>query len=781
MKLVRNFFLYLFYLFISFILLSFTFYCLLVYKPSTATKVLDTFFISEFSIDIQSISSNNIFLAPHFTLKEIKIFDKNQIEIISIPNITFGINLLQSLSNGYINLSILEIDSFKTQERGSNNRTEPIFINGSGLKISNENLQISSSYFEINVAKFYSTIVFRDGFINSYPYKDIKVFIDNNSSNIFYSSKHFFDEISLKDTNLFDLSSFNQSEVNLNLNTKGIYNFKTNESQRFDRLSFNNSLLENKSGFKTDSIDAILFTAIDKSIHGLFKANIPDQQIEGNISFSQKDNLKIRSNLSINMSEIIPKNQYLAFNGEEYFRIVMTIKNSRTSMDLFTDLTNTSIESSLSDLYKPKNEILKTSIKIDDMSETSYLIKNKKFYSYIDKNNNGFFELGNSFELDRAANKFNDGFYVYLDLNELNLDDIFYTQTGNGGAVAIKEIKIKTKKFNFLNNLYNDQSINILFKDEIEAKLFGKDLDGSINIDKTNFIKINLNKAKFNFKGLDIAKSELAEDLNNINLRFIGKNIQTEDELFQDIDFYLLRNKNILTIDNIKIDSQRFKISPNEDNEKAYISYNNVSDLYKLRGSFKLDNSSGYFNNVFNYNFDLLETDLNIQWNSLSSLVNLEGKVAFLIKDLNINREIPNSTLLRALRILNLNAIVDGSSESSDSNLFINRATGKLIISKSRALISSPIKIETTEASMRWVGEILKNNKGELDDLNLDLAMRLKISENIPWYAAIFGGMPALAGGVVLENIFENVIEDASTINFKMQGTVEDPNLVRLN
>ena len=59
--------------------------------------------------------------------------------------------------------------------------------------------------------------------------------------------------------------------------------------------------------------------------------------------------------------------------------------------------------------------------------------------------------------------------------------------------------------------------------------------------------------------------------------------------------------------------------------------------------------------------------------------------------------------------------------------------------------------------------------------------MRLKISENIPWYAAIFGGIPALAGGVVLENIFENVIEDAATINFKMQGTIEEPDLVRLN
>ena len=82
---------------------------------------------------------------------------------------------------------------------------------------------------------------------------------------------------------------------------------------------------------------------------------------------------------------------------------------------------------------------------------------------------------------------------------------------------------------------------------------------------------------------------------------------------------------------------------------------------------------------------------------------------------------------------------------------------------------------------MRWNGEILKNSKGELSNLNLDLSMRLKISENIPWYAAIFGGMPALAGGVVLENIFEDAIEDASTINFKMKGTVDDPNLSRLN
>ena len=57
-------------------------------------------------------------------------------------------------------------------------------------------------------------------------------------------------------------------------------------------------------------------------------------------------------------------------------------------------------------------------------------------------------------------------------------------------------------------------------------------------------------------------------------------------------------------------------------------------------------------------------------------------------------------------------------------------------------------------------------------NLNLDLSMRLKISENIPWYAAIFGGIPAIAGGIVLENIFDERIDDVSTFNFDVNGLI---------
>ena len=133
------------------------------------------------------------------------------------------------------------------------------------------------------------------------------------------------------------------------------------------------------------------------------------------------------------------------------------------------------------------------------------------------------------------------------------------------------------------------------------------------------------------------------------------------------------------------------------------------------------------------------------------------------------------------MRIFNLNGIVEGLDDVSNNILNINRAAGKFIIGKNRALISSPLILETDEASMKWVGEIGKNSFGELDELDLDLSMRLKISENIPWYAAIFGGVTAIAGGVVLENIFEDAIEDVSTINFEIYGTIDEPNIKRLN
>ena len=143
----------------------------------------------------------------------------------------------------------------------------------------------------------------------------------------------------------------------------------------------------------------------------------------------------------------------------------------------------------------------------------------------------------------------------------------------------------------------------------------------------------------------------------------------------------------------------------------------------------------------------------------------------------------PDSAFLRALKIFNLNAIIEGLGNESlgSQSLLINRAQGDFYVSQKRAYINKPIKLETNEAKMEWIGEVLKDSNGILNELNLDLNMRLKVSENIPWYAAIFGGVPALAGGFIFENIIDDSLDDVSTFKFKVSGDIKDPAITRLN
>jgi hypothetical protein len=712
-------------------------------------------------------------------LEEITLKNRNSDEIVHIPKFTIGVNIYESLTQPYLSLSILEIDSIRLSEGNSGEVSEPFLIKGSNLKILNNDLQIESKSFSLLLSKENSRATFHQGIINSYPFIHIEALFDPSSESIYYSSQHSFDSKSITDRNLFNLKAFKSHDINLGFSSKGIFNFGTKESRRFDRLAFKNSQLVNNSGYIIDEIDATIFSG-KNSLYGLFHSQIPDQMIEGALEVNNNKNLIVRTDIAIDMSALINSNRYFDISGYEIFNTVMTITQEKASMKLLSDLINTKISSSIDELKKETNEILKTQIFIDNISEPIYEIKNNNIESLIDSRGYGFFSFGKGFEEIIKKNEHKNGFYVYLGLNEIDLNNIFFDSSGSDNS-SLRSIKMKSKQFNFLNNTYTNQYFDVTFKDETVIKMVGESLNGSINIDQTNFVKINLNNTKFDFGGIDLAQSSLPSDINNISLRFIGKNIRTEDNIIQDIDFYLLRNKNLLTIDNINIDSPRLKIGPNSDNQKAYISYNSKLDLYKIKGKYRLDNSSGYFNNLSKYKFKFFDTDVNIQWNNLDYLKNLEGKLDFLIKDLNLDSDIPESTFLRALRILNLNAIVEGLDDASNNALNINRASGKIILGKNRALIKFPIIFETGEATLKWTGEVIKNSQGELDKLNLDLSLRLKISENIPWYAAIFGGIPAVAGGLVFENIFEDAIEDISTINFEVQGTIDKPKIDRLN
>jgi hypothetical protein len=527
------------------------------------------------------------------------------------------------------------------------------------------------------------------------------------------------------------------------------------------------------------NINSKIFSNLNKELFGIYESVLPDQKISGSIFYDNSKSV-IRTNLKINMGGIIDSNKYFSMDGSEVFKTTILLSKDNFSMELLSNLRNTNISSSIKEIEDKLNKDMETIIFIEDLSSPTYLVKNKHINALFDSSGKGYFAFGKSFSEKIKTINPKDGFFIYLDLNNFKLEDIF-NDGSTGNSSPLKLIQIKSKEFNFLNNKYSNIDFKVTFEDEIYINIAGKNLNGQIVIDNTNFIKMNVKDTKFNFNAIDLAQVNSTSNINNLSLRVIGNNIKTDDDLIQDIDFYILKNKDLLTIDNISIDSKTLKIGPGEDNQKAYISYNNKSDLYKIRGKYIFDNSSGYFKKLTKYNFNFFESDLHIQWNSMDKLTNLEGRLNFFIKNLNLDANIPETTFLKALKIFNLNGIIEGLDGASNNSLNVKSALGKLIIGKNRALITTPIVFETNEAYMKWVGDIGKNNKGELDKLNLDLSMRIKISENIPWYTVILGGMPALAGGALIEEIFEDTIEDASTINFKVLGNIKKPDIKRLN
>ena len=176
---------------------------------------------------------------------------------------------------------------------------------------------------------------------------------------------------------------------------------------------------------------------------------------------------------------------------------------------------------------------------------------------------------------------------------------------------------------------------------------------------------------------------------------------------------------------------------------------------------------------------------MNVEWTSAKELNNIQGRLSFLVKDLKLEQEISNSVLLKALGIFNLRSFfstiaeIDLSDENR-SNLNINRGEGSFVFMKDKARISDPLVIETNFAKMKWIGDIQKDRRNNLSDLDLFLEMRLTISDNLPWYAAFLGGFPAAAGGLVISSIFEDGITDISTLNYQVSGDINNPKLLRL-
>ena len=176
---------------------------------------------------------------------------------------------------------------------------------------------------------------------------------------------------------------------------------------------------------------------------------------------------------------------------------------------------------------------------------------------------------------------------------------------------------------------------------------------------------------------------------------------------------------------------------------------------------------------------------MNLQWKELSSLSNIEGESNFILKDLLIKDSIANSRAINLLGVLNLRNIL-GKLANFDlsvdefTSTKLSRVEGDLLFSKSKMRLATPLFIETNTTKMKWVGQINKNFQNNLHGLDLNLDLRVKIGENLPWYAAILGGLPAVAGSAVINEMFAEDINNLTNFQYEVIGTISEPQLERV-
>ena len=72
------------------------------------------------------------------------------------------------------------------------------------------------------------------------------------------------------------------------------------------------------------------------------------------------------------------------------------------------------------------------------------------------------------------------------------------------------------------------------------------------------------------------------------------------------------------------------------------------------------------------------------------------------------------------------------------------------------------------------INGIITSDLEEFDTFNLDLDFFSTISENIPWYVAIIGGIPAAAGAVVVTDILEEDLIQISKSSYKINGNIDN-------
>ena len=644
----------------------------------------------------------------------------------------------------------------------------------------------------IEIANDHLYIVSSPGLVNQFSIESFHGNLKFSNQDFQYTSQH---ELSTKEI-LRALGNMTSTFKQLSASgmSKGIYNVSSKKT--FNTISFNTGGFEIPIYkdylllLKKGQFYALNFDKVFGRLHSQFLNQNPIIVLKGENLLDQY-RLDFISEISLKPSIFIPDSSLLQLSGVDSFSLALEInKNFTPVLNISSELGRIAFNSRLPFLQKSKNSILSTDIAISNFAKPNVYIKNKLLELKINsfEKPSGYIAIGKEIPMKYNFLRKAQGLNVYLGLDNFNFDQLkgFSKSQVIDRNIELNNFIFDIDNVELANNQFHQMNGSLSLKGkEIKGIIQSDKLSGNFIRDKSGFLKVELLDTQL--QDISFLKNQKKSSfIKNINARLIVKNSSINKLQIKLLDVYLLKNKNVLTLDNINLNSNLISISPLSDSSKAYFSINNKNDIYKLRGSYMVKDSLEIPVIQDLGNFSYFNGNLNLQWQNLQKLKDIEGTVDFILKDFIVSNQTSNSTALNLLGILNLKNIL-GKVANLDLTIGefrstkLNRVQGEFVFSESKGRLATPLFIDTNAAKMKWIGQINKNARGELANLDLSLDLRVRIGENIPWYAAVLGGIPAVAGSAIISEIFENNIDDLSNYQYEVFGMLNAPQIKRIN
>ena len=173
--------------------------------------------------------------------------------------------------------------------------------------------------------------------------------------------------------------------------------------------------------------------------------------------------------------------------------------------------------------------------------------------------------------------------------------------------------------------------------------------------------------------------------------------------------------------------------------------------------------------------------ELNLSWPGAPDAWQMsasQGRLRFLLKDGRfLKSSDAASGTLRALSIFNMANVVRRLKfdfrDVFSKGIHFDEMKGELGFANRRLYLTEPMDVSGPSSRFQMSGNINLLNEA----LDMRLVATLPVGSNLPWVAALVGGLPAAAGAYVVTKVFEEQVDSFSSAVYDIGGTVQKPEL----